>query len=87
MERNGAAGTGDLKLYIPLCYEAGNAVSGHHIGTCVAAAAWVPAPPPVEDHAVVVSVTRSPAQHDCVIEHGDRGAVADASSAFAAVNM
>jgi hypothetical protein len=34
----------------------------------------------VEDHAVAVSVARNPAQHDCVIEHGDSGVVADASA-------
>lgn len=80
MERNNAVGTGDLKFSIQLCYEAGNAVSGHRIGTCVVVAAWVTAPPPVEGHAVAVSVARSPAQHDCMIEHGDSGAVADASA-------
>lgn len=80
VERNKAAGTGDLKLYSQLCYEAGNAVSGHRISTCVVVAAWGPAPPPAEDHAVAVSVARSPAQHDCVIEHDHSGVVADASA-------
>jgi hypothetical protein len=69
-----------LKLYCQLCYEAGNAVPGHRISTCVVVAAWVPAPPPVEDHAVAVSVARNLAQHDCVIEYGDSGVVADTSA-------